>query len=164
MSRREGATLLSSGAIVDVEFGGAARQARVALQVELAGGIVAAVAGDAAVVEDRLNAGGVVVDRRSRLRIGASNAAGQGKDHQAIQAQTKHGTTCDQRPIQPALSPSSVLCHRGLPSFITPGTVAARDRERAEEESDLEGPENWNGVADVVDSTGPFAVFFQSDF
>ena len=71
-----GGNALGSGAIVDVELGGAARQARIALQVELAGGIVAAVAGDAAVVEDRLDAGGVVVARRSGLRIGASNAAG----------------------------------------------------------------------------------------
>jgi hypothetical protein len=37
------------------------------LQVELAGGIVAAVAGDAAVIEKRLNAGGVVVTGGSEL-------------------------------------------------------------------------------------------------
>jgi uncharacterized Zn-binding protein involved in type VI secretion len=56
------------------------------LQVELAGGVVAAVAGDAAVVEDRLDAGGVVVTGRTRLRIGGSNADRQGKNHRREQA------------------------------------------------------------------------------
>ncbi len=90
-----GGDAIESAAIVDVELVGAARQARIALQVELAGGIVATVAGDAAVVEDRLDAGRVVVARRSGLRIGASNADGQGNDHRskhAIHEQTHHIT------------------------------------------------------------------------
>ena len=81
-----GGDALQSGAVVDVEFCRAARQSRVALKVELAGGIVAAMAGDAAVVEDRLDVGGVIVAGRSRLRIGASNAAGDVKDHRRKQA------------------------------------------------------------------------------
>ena len=71
MSSPGGGDALRSGAVVNVELGGAARQARMALQVELAGGIIAAVAGDAAAVE---------------LRIGTSNAAGQRKDHRREQA------------------------------------------------------------------------------
>lgn len=83
-------------AVVDTELGGAARQARITLQVELAGGAVAAVAGDAAAVEDRLDAGRVIVAGRSRLRIGASNDAAEGQDRrrkQAIHAQARHDTT-----------------------------------------------------------------------
>ena len=60
-----------SRAVIDVELGGAARQARIALQIELARGIEAAVAGDAAAVEDRLDAGAVVVVGGSGLRMGA---------------------------------------------------------------------------------------------
>src|SRR6476659_4993619 len=70
-----------SGAVVDVEFCRTARQPRVALKVELTGCIVAAMARDAAIVEDWLNVGGVVVARRSRLRIGAWNAADDEMDH-----------------------------------------------------------------------------------
>src|SRR4029453_3241163 len=75
-----------SGAVVDVEFCRAARQSRVTLKVELAGGIVAAMTGNAAVVEDRLDVGGVIVAGRSRLRLCPSNAAGDVKDHRRKQA------------------------------------------------------------------------------
>ena len=82
MWRRDGGDAFRSGAIVDVEFCRAAGQSRVALKVELAGGIVAAMAGDAAVVENRLDVGGVLIARSSRgLRIGAWNTAGKMKDH-----------------------------------------------------------------------------------
>jgi hypothetical protein len=93
MSSRVGGDARWSRAVIDVEFGGAARQARVTLQVELAGSVVAAVAADAARVEDRLDVGRVNVI--GRLRVCVSNAAAQGKDHrceQAIRAQAKHDT------------------------------------------------------------------------
>src|SRR5450755_2889547 len=82
-----------------------------ALQVELAGGVVAAMAGNAAAVEDRLDASQVFVTGRSCLRIGASNAAGQGKNYrrqQAIPAQSKHGTAHDLYwPVLKASTPAS---------------------------------------------------------
>ena len=52
---------LKSGTVIDIQLGGTTSQARIALQVQLTGRIVAAGASNAAAGENRLDAGRVIV-------------------------------------------------------------------------------------------------------
>src|SRR5262249_56937248 len=82
-----------SGAIIDVEFDGPALNSGVTLQVELAGGIVATVARDASLVENRLDVGDIVVASGRGLRLNALNASDEKKKNRRQKArrmQTKH--------------------------------------------------------------------------